>query len=414
MTILILNKRALRTTPYFQWIPESRTNVVLFTAMANQSPEAISQARVLYRSVEVFDHYDTTGWIEMAALKIHTESPITAIVALSEVDLVRAAELRERLGLAGQSVASALAFRDKFVMKCYARDAGINVASMAAVGSPLDLISFVETNGYPLVVKPRTGAGTGGVVVLHNQKDLETYLAKGLMTSFDGSIHLLAETFVAGQMYHVDGIFSNGQVLASCPHIYTNDGLTVMTEGASLGGWGLDPSNPIRPRLQEFAAATLKALPSPPVATAFHLEVWHTADDRLVLCEVASRAGGNGINDMVREEIGVDMCATAARAQAGVALAPSAPQSEPRCLGAWLNVQPEHGIFVSGPKNCELPFVTDYQLTGVAGRQYAAASTSTATVATFVFVADTATELKERHEAIERWFHERTLWQKEA
>jgi hypothetical protein len=410
MTILILNKRPLRATPYHEWISGCRERVVLLTAASNQTPEDLELARSRFRRVEVLPDYDTTGLVELTAIALHAETPLTGIVALSEVDLVRAAALRERFGITGQSVESATAFRDKLVMKTLAGAAGIAVPRMRAVTSPLDLIEFAEDVGYPLILKPRTGAGTIGVTLVESPEALARLLRRGLAGSFEGSVQLLAEEYVAGAMFHVDGVFGGGEVHASWPHAYLHDMLAVMNDGKALSGRGLAPDHPLRRRLQEFAAATLAALPHPPGPTAFHLEAFHTADDRLVLCEVASRAGGNGINDMVRDELGIDMCECAAKAQAGVELPSLMPRSTPAVLGGWLLAPPRTATFGGAPERCDLDYVSFYQMVGRVGRAYVPAGNSVTHVASFVFSAPDAAELERRQAEVLAWFDARADW----
>lgn len=85
----------------------------MLTTTENQTPEILNQARAKFRRIEVLDNYGMTWLVQLLTLEIHAASPITGIVALSEVDLIRAAQLRQKLGVLGQSVESAVAFRDK-------------------------------------------------------------------------------------------------------------------------------------------------------------------------------------------------------------------------------------------------------------------------------------------------------------
>ena len=64
--------------------------------------------------------------------------------------------------------------------------------------------------------------------------------------------------------------------------------------------------NPDRERVAQFATRVIEAFPTPPDCM-FHLECFLTPGGEIVLCEVACRLGGNGINEEVRLSYDVDM-----------------------------------------------------------------------------------------------------------
>jgi len=55
--------------------------------------------------------------VEYLALKLFDVYHFTHVIYQAEQDIIRAARIREELGLPGQSVVSANCFRDKCVMK---------------------------------------------------------------------------------------------------------------------------------------------------------------------------------------------------------------------------------------------------------------------------------------------------------
>lgn len=63
--------------------------------------------------------------------------------------MVRCSRIRNRLGLenTGQTIESALRYRDKLVMKRVLKDAGIRVPDFASVECPQDIFQFYEKFG---------------------------------------------------------------------------------------------------------------------------------------------------------------------------------------------------------------------------------------------------------------------------
>lgn len=237
--------------------------------------------------------------VELDALELAREVGATAIVARSEPDILRAARLREALGLPGQGWDSALAFRDKVVMKRLAARYGLPVATFAELQTGTDLVRFVETHGFPVVVKPITGSGSYDTYVLWDRADLLAQVDRGM------TVPMKVERFVDGVMYHVDGLVVDSKIVAIHPSRYVNDCLSFQS-GEHLGGYMLTTAHPMHGRMVDFATEVLDALPTPRVST-FHIEVFHTPADELVFCEAASMCGGVRIPAALRHVVGIDL-----------------------------------------------------------------------------------------------------------
>ena len=94
------------------------------------------------------------------------------LVAISETDLLTAAQLRAEFGIAGDLPAHALPFRDKLVMYATAAAAAVPVPAFAAATSVSDVSEFVQQQGYPALLKPRMGSASIGIVRLSAAADL--------------------------------------------------------------------------------------------------------------------------------------------------------------------------------------------------------------------------------------------------
>ncbi len=289
------------------------------------------------------------------------------MASTSEDDVIRAARLRERLGLPGQRPASASAYRDKVVMKRLIREAGFAVPHFAPIDHALDLLDFVDAHGYPVVVKPRFGAGAEGVAILRTDKDLDTFLTDvPRMGTPLVPGQWMAETFVSAPFFHVDGIMRDGAVIHSWPAQYSGGVAEHLKESVGIGSVLLAPEDERTPLLQQFTADVIAALPPTGQATAFHLEAW-IDDGRPVLCEIASRAGGALVAEVYEQAFGVHLAREGLRAQCELPLSLTAQPAAPRAGGGWLCLlytetglllPPGHGRFDPPTGPCPVPGVS--------------------------------------------------------
>lgn len=233
---------------------------------------------------------------------------------MSEFDLLRAARLRAALGIPGQTLASAKAYRDKAVMKELLAAAGIPMAPYAPIPDATTLHTFIAEHGYPVVVKPRTGAGSMGVEVLHDSAELAAYLELNPCLGGDDDAALLAEKFIAHDLFHVDGLVIDGVLVFSWPSACGS--CLSYRDGDALVSAMLDAQDPLFEPLRQLTLEAMGALPTP-ATTTFHAEIFRTPEGELLLNEIASRIGGGKIYETCRLALDVDMARDYVRAVGG-------------------------------------------------------------------------------------------------
>jgi biotin carboxylase len=411
MNILILSRSAMTYSPYHEWLAELDANLYLFTSPAKLDLPHEQQARAnrAYRRIELFDNYGLDGRVVSKALRLHQEVGIDAVIAMSEFDLIRAGQIREHCALPGQGVDSARAFRDKVVMKDCLLKRSVSVTPYGAVTSVLDLVSFIEAHGYPVVIKPRLGAGSVAVRIISNAEELHNWAAAGLSLRIEDVPHLMVEQFVPGQLYHIDGFMHKGRILFDWPSRYTTNGLGYQCDQPT-GSVQLSAANPLRRRLQDFTRQVLTALPTPAITT-FHAEVFHTPDDRLLLGEIASRTGGGRVNDCLRIAFGLNMNRLWVRTQAGLPVevppAAQAPDPTPRSYAGFIILQTRPGIFNGAPSTAPFPWVDDYRIVVNPGSQMLRPNSVEDQIANFVVVGDNEQALAEHLAEVTNWFWSR-------
>ncbi len=384
-------------TPYDTWAAEAGVRLSLLVS-ADRYPQYahLPEARPV-------DGYHSGGELERAALELAGRRRPHAVVARSEGDVLRAARLRELLDVPGQHWDSAQAFRDKVLMKTILRERGIAVPDFAAVRVLLDLFGFVREHGYPVVVKPAYGSGSTGTRVLRDEADLTALLRDGLPD------HAEVERFVEGDMYVVDGLVAQGRVTAAFVSRYLNDCLSYRT-GAYLGSAQLTWDDPLVPRLTAYASRVLDALPTPE-CTTFHLEVFRTPDDRLVLCEVASRTGGALTAAAIRACSGFDLDERWFAAQLGERNDGGAPPhgaAPGRCAG-WVVFYPGAGRLAALPG--EPPdFVAEQRVHGRIGAIHQGGEKSGKFLCGYVITGRNTREVEENARELAKWYAHGTRW----
>lgn len=395
--ILVFAKTPYARTPYDQWLTGSGIVPVIVTA----SEYAAGYSHLPH--VHAFDAYDTNQLVEKTALHLAREFAVEAVFARAEADIVRAAHLRELLGLPGQDVSSALAFRDKVVMKDHLAGGPVDVPAYRRLDSAYTALEFVAEHGYPVVIKPVSESGSLGAVIVREEAELDAYLAD----PWRGESEI--EEFVPGQMYHVDGLVAGGEVVFVHPFRYLHDCLSFRDDDW-VANLPLTRQDPSYDRLVKAARAVLAELPTPS-QTAFHAEFWITPDDRLVFCEIASRTGGGMISGMVRHAFGIDLDKEWLYAECGLPPTPGAHTYRP--AGA-LCIPPRKGVLEylpatgpgAGPPEC----VRETTLTGAAGQQFNGGVKSGLFLAGYVVDGTTEEDVAANLEHVAGWFSDNTRW----
>ena len=142
-----------------------------------------------------------------AVQRVQGREWVDRLEATVEAHVLVTARVREACTIPGISSRTAYLCRDKVAMKQALREAGIPCAASAAVSSRADARAFADEVGYPLIVKPRDGAGAAGT---HRVEDDEA-LDRVLGTVDEGSA-IAIEEFVDGHEGYYDTLSIEGAV----------------------------------------------------------------------------------------------------------------------------------------------------------------------------------------------------------
>ena len=156
---------------------------------------------------------DTVRWIQDKVWVDRLEATI-------EAHTLAAAQVRENCTIPGTSVRTAWLCRDKPSMKEVLRAAGVPTAASAAVQTAAEVYEFVNAIGYPIILKPRTGAGALDTIRVDNKAELDAALGR---FGGQGVESIAVEEFVEGHEGFYDTVCVNGYVsLDFVSHYYPN------------------------------------------------------------------------------------------------------------------------------------------------------------------------------------------------
>ncbi len=171
-------------------------------------------------------HYEEVGNVTdqgqmlNAVKNISRFKTIDRLEATVEAHIMTAAHVREAAGIPGTSSRTAFLCRDKPAMKEVLRAGGVPCAASTAASSAAEVRAFAEQIGYPLIVKPRDGAGASGASRVDSDAELETAL-KALHVDKGRSVAV--EEFIEGHEGFFDTLTLKGQVVHEfATHYYPN------------------------------------------------------------------------------------------------------------------------------------------------------------------------------------------------
>ncbi len=172
-------------------------------------------------------HYEQVGSVcdEGAVLRavrfIQSRLPIDRLEAVVEAHIMPIAKVREAAGIPGTSVRTAFLCRDKPAMKEVLRQGGVPCAESTGASSTAEALAFAERVGFPLILKPRDGAGASGATRCDSLADLEA-ACRGMGLDQPGR-SAAVEEYIEGHEGFYDTLSIEGQVAHDfATHYYPN------------------------------------------------------------------------------------------------------------------------------------------------------------------------------------------------
>jgi biotin carboxylase len=233
--------------------------------------------------------------------RLFKDTEFARIVPLDEFDLETAALAREHLRLPGMGQTATRYFRDKLAMREGARRGGVAVPEFFSVANHHELWKFMQRTQAPWLLKPRWSASAIGIQKIEQESDVWPHLER---LGDEASNHLL-ECFVPGDIYHVEGVSWNGEVLFAGAHKYGKPPMQTMHQGGVFTTRTLVRDGEEAVALREIHARTLKALGM--VNGVTHSEFIRAHEDgKFYFLETAARVGGAFIAEVAENASGIN------------------------------------------------------------------------------------------------------------
>jgi biotin carboxylase len=203
-------------------------------------------------------------------------------------------------------------FRDKLAMRMQAQEAGIAVPEFIHALNHQALRDYMNTVPAPWLLKPRFEASATGIKKINAPDELWPALdALGDRQSF----HLL-ERYVPGDIFHVDAIVSEREIVFVSASRYGHPPLEVAHGGGVFTTRTLRADSEDARALFEINARVLDAMKI--VRGVSHTEfIKSRADGRFYFLETAARVGGANIVELVDAATGVNLWAEWAKIEIG-------------------------------------------------------------------------------------------------
>ena len=224
------------------------------------------------------------------------------IVALDEYDMETAATLREHLRIPGMGLTTMRYFRDKLAMRMRALDRHIRVPDFVPVVHHEDIRYYLEQVPGPWVLKPRQEASAIGITKIHDGQELWPLLEQ----LGDKQSSYLLEKFLPGDVYHVDSVVSEHQVVFANVSRYGKPPMNVAHGGGIFTTFTVPRGSESDSALRTINRDLIAALGL--LRGVAHAEfIRAQADGQFYFLECAARVGGAYINDMVEAATGINL-----------------------------------------------------------------------------------------------------------
>ncbi len=212
-----------------------------------------------------------------------------------EAHTLPTAQVREECTIPGTSYRTAWLCRDKPSMKQALREAGVPTAASAAANSADEVRAFAEQTGFPVILKPRSGAGALDTMRADDAAGLDHALG---VFGGQGAESIAVEEFVEGHEGFYDTITVDGEVAVDfASHYYPNvlEAMRARWISPQFVSTNRIDTAPEYAELREMGRRVIAALGIETSAT--HME-WFFGPKGLKFSEIGCRPPGVGAWDL--------------------------------------------------------------------------------------------------------------------
>ncbi|MEO8198206.1 MAG: ATP-grasp domain-containing protein, partial [Thermoanaerobaculia bacterium] len=186
-------------------LPGVRTGLISQDPAERLPQSLLSKLAAHFRIADGLDPQQIADAVRGLARQIGP--PHRLIGALEQLQ-VPLGEVRDALGIEGMGTEVAKNFRDKARMKTVLQRAGVPCARHQRVTSDAAAWSFVDSVGYPVVLKPTSGAGAKSTFRVRDANEMRAALASVRPSQGRQAV---VEEFVVGDEFSFDTVSIHGR-----------------------------------------------------------------------------------------------------------------------------------------------------------------------------------------------------------
>lgn len=224
------------------------------------------------------------------------------VECLWEAAMELAAEVRAAFRLPGLTPAQTRLFRDKDLMRSALDRAGIRNPRHARASTDAQVLEAAAHTGFPLIVKPVSGAGSAHTYRCDDPAELRATLPRLRQVR-----EVVVEEFVRGVEHTFDTVCAEGRILFHNVELYRPDMLTARSvEEVSPQTISLrDLSGPAFQQARAMGQRVIEALG---YRTGFtHMEWFLTPEGEVVFGEIAGRPPGGNSGELMNRTCDFDV-----------------------------------------------------------------------------------------------------------
>lgn len=265
-----------------------------YDSLDKQLKDALNE----YYRISDMEDYDQT--YRAIAHFIHKHGRIDRFESLNEHWLDLEAGIRTDFNIWGIRTDYVQNIKKKSRMRAAFRKAGVNVIAQKKTSERSGALEFIRRVGYPVVVKPDSGAGAAHTYKISNQKELDDFFRiKPEDVSF------VMEEFIDGLVVTYDGLVNrDGEILFAASTRYDGSIMDVVNKNLHM-------SYVCRPEIPaEIEAEGRKIVRAFDLKERFfHIELFERKDGRILALEVNIRPPGGYMTDAINYTYDIDIYA---------------------------------------------------------------------------------------------------------
>lgn len=285
----------------------NKLNIKAIHVQSTASPSLVLLKNSNYDAKDYIANFNYEGQIEELVAELKKFSPV-AIIPGTETGVLLADQLNHALNIPANLFAKTEARRNKYEMLDAINEAGIPCMQFRKVTTLNEALDWAQEYGYPVVIKPLEGAGTDGVYVCQDQKELLMHFNKvlGKKNCFNvPNSAVLIQEYLQGTEYMINTVSLNSHHyitdLWRCRKRYVY-GHGMIYDREEL----LMANGPIQNELTKYLKLVLHALGFEKGAA--HAELMYTHNGPKLI-EIGARVGGNVNCEAHQQALGLDQLA---------------------------------------------------------------------------------------------------------